>query len=70
MITCPFIPQVWLECVDAVRDAGGEDVGTCSSVVRDLRLTGSVWPACGLWHKPTLSWCSPQQLPQLFIMSF
>ena len=35
MITCPFIRQVWLECVDAVRDAGGEDVGTCSSVVRD-----------------------------------
>ena len=30
-------PQVWLDCVDAVRDAGSEDVGSCSTVA-------SSWP--------------------------
>ncbi len=29
----PTVPQVWLKCVDAVRDAGREDVESCASVV-------------------------------------
>ena len=31
-------PQVWLDCVDAVRDAGREDVESCSTVVSGSSL--------------------------------